>query len=122
MSSVLKTFRTRHAFYAEVIDDDKLVGSRWLAINPKNPIAKEELLHEVFIAFDEYDGFEFETADDLPGYAMVAFYKIIGKVKHRLRCVLYGPAGYIGEYPIASSAFYAAGVHKDSLKAATLKY
>ncbi|TCU13751.1 hypothetical protein [Rhizobium sullae] len=118
MSAVLKTFRTRHAFYAEVIDSDNLVGAIWLANDPENPIAKEGYLHEAFIDVDKYDDFDFETSGDLPGYVVVTFYRMIGKVRHRQRCVLYGPAGYMGEYPTASAAFEAAAIHKASLEVA----
>jgi len=110
MPSILKAFRSSHAFYAEVIVGDRLVLSKTHVMDYEHPIAFVGFDTEIGVDFEEYSGFDFETSSALPGYLVITFYKGgRSSPKQRLRSYLYGPSGYVGEFSTPFAAFHAAG-------------
>lgn len=114
MSAILKCFRTRYVFYSEVISDGQLFGAdQFVTDSPE--VDFDGYDDDVYVALDDFEGFECLGANDLPGYVAVAFFKMIGGQKVLLRSYLYDPSGYIGDFATPSEALQAALAHRDQL-------
>lgn len=112
MSAILKCFRTRHVFYAEAIDGDRLIGTAQLKqVSPT--VEFETSFDDFYVPLDYFDGLECIGAGDLPGYVAVTFFKIIGGQKRWVRSYLYGPSGYLGEFATPAEALHTARAYRD---------
>lgn len=68
----------------------------------------------VFFEFDDFEDFDLVGNGDLPGYVVVAFYRIVGGRRVWLRSYLYGPSGYMGDFATPAEALQVARAHRDN--------